>query len=173
MEIVTIFDNCLYAVKYDGETSDELERLFDEWSDVTILYEFFTSNKKDLTYYQLNIKSAIEETLKEAKEFRKRFIRLSNKKNPNLDSIFKNLDDLDVRVYELVKRKSKRKWLRIYAIRIDTNVYLITGGAIKLTHKMEERPHTALELTKLEKCRNYLIENGVFDIDSYREMLNE
>jgi hypothetical protein len=34
---------------------------------------------------------------------------------------------------------------------------VITGGAVKLTHKMEERTHTREELIKLEKGRNFLI----------------
>ena len=40
---------------------------------------------------------------------------------------------------------------------------------------MEERAHTLHELVKMEKVRNYLIDEGVIDIDSfleYREMNN-
>lgn len=84
--------------------------------------------------------------------------------------MFSNLDDYETRTIELAKQKSKRRWLRIYALRIDTNAYIIIGGAIKLTHKMEARLHTAKELDKLESCRTYLIDQGVFDIDSFNEL---
>lgn len=90
-----------------------------------------------------------------------------------LDKLFRNLDNFEVRILALSKQKTRRRWLRLYAIRIDTNTYLITGGAIKLSGKMEDRPHTTLELTKLEQCKRYLEQKDVFDIDSFKEMLNE
>ena len=37
--------------------------------------------------------------------------------------------------------------------------------AIKLTATMAERSHTLAELAKLEQVRNYLIDNGVYDLD--------
>jgi len=38
---------------------------------------------------------------------------------------------------------------------------------------MEEREHTANELIKIERCRNFLRENGVMDADSFFEFLIE
>jgi len=67
------------------------------------------------------------------------------------------------------KSKAKANWLRIYALRIDRNTYIITGGAIKLTQKMQERDHTDIELKKIEKCRNYLLELGIVDKDGVIE----
>jgi len=43
----------------------------------------------------------------------------------------------------------------------------ITGGAIKQSQKMEDNLYTRVVLVKLEKCRDYLIENGIFDSDSF------
>ena len=51
-------------------------------------------------------------------------------------------------------------------------VYLITGGAIKLTSRMNERPHTLNELMRMEKVRNYLLENGVIDADGIQDFIN-
>ena len=62
-------------------------------------------------------------------------------------------------------------WLRIYAIKLDDNVFLITGGAIKLTHLMEEREHTLEELKKMEQVRRYLIDNGVFDSEGLNDYI--
>lgn len=173
MKILPIFAPHLYAVRYENEALDELERLFDEWSDIEKLESFFLANSNDLDYFEIDVDEAIMETLKETKAFRKVILGIVKKGNPDLDSIFKNLDDNKLRVFELEKQKSKRRWLRIYALRIDSNVYLITGGAIKLTHKMKTRLHTRNELDKLERCRNFLKENQVFDNDSFKEMLNE
>ena len=53
------------------------------------------------------------------------------------------------------------------------NVFVITGGAIKLTRTMQERSHTQAELDKINQCRQYLASNGVFDSDSFISMIEE
>lgn len=37
------------------------------------------------------------------------------------------------------------------AIKLNVGIYIITGGAIKLTRTMQEREHTLQELGKMEK----------------------
>ena len=71
------------------------------------------------------------------------------------------------------ERINHASWLRVYAIRIEKNVFVITGGAIKLTHTMQDRAHTQEELSKLNQCRQYLLDNGVFDSDSFISMIEE
>ena len=56
--------------------------------------------------------------------------------------------------------------LRIYAIKIESNCYIITGGAIKLTRTMQEHRDTLIELQKLNKLKNFLIHQGILDKDS-------
>ena len=58
-------------------------------------------------------------------------------------------------------------WLRLYAIKLSQGVYVITGGAIKLTLKMEERSHTKEELVKLEKVRRFLLNEDIINDDSF------
>ena len=70
-------------------------------------------------------------------------------------------------------RTGHASWLRVYAIRLEKNVFVITGGAIKLTRTMQERSHTQAELDKLNQCRQYLASNGVFDSDSFISMIEE
>ena len=43
----------------------------------------------------------------------------------------------------------------------------MTGGAIKLTATMAEREHTLLELAKMEKVRNFLLDEGIVDKESF------
>ena len=62
--------------------------------------------------------------------------------------------------------------MRLYAIKVDENCFLITGGTIKFHHLMRERPHTALELEKINQCKDYLKENSVFDAESFVEFIN-
>ena len=52
-------------------------------------------------------------------------------------------------------------------------IYIITGGAIKLTKTMQEREHTLQELEKMEKVRNFLIQEHVFDEDSFTDYQQE
>ncbi|MDE5554872.1 MAG: hypothetical protein K2J10_06790, partial [Muribaculaceae bacterium] len=98
----------------------------------------------------------------------------------NLDNLFKPLDITDTRMSELTREKARNwnrvrhaSWLRIYALRLEPNVYVVTGGAIKLSRTMQEREHTAIELDKLNRCKAYLKSNGVFDQVSFVELVNE
>lgn len=97
-----------------------------------------------------------------------------------LDGLFHPLSLADNRVRELTREKARNwdrdrhaSWLRIYAIRIEPNVYIVTGGTIKLTATMQEREHTQIKLNKLNACRNYLQQNGIFDKDSFVDFLEE
>lgn len=64
-------------------------------------------------------------------------------------------------------------WLRIYAIKLEPGIYIITGGAIKLTRTMQEREHTLVELARMEKVRNFLLENDIVDMDSFNDYQKE
>lgn len=45
-----ILDNStLWAVRYDGEEDNALQRLFEQWNDPEWLVEFFLQNISDLT----------------------------------------------------------------------------------------------------------------------------
>ena len=70
----------------------------------------------------------------------------------------------------LIKDKGRKSpKLRIYAVRIGENTYVVTGGAIKLTHKMKDRPHTQQQLERLIRVRDWLKDEGIY----YPEDLNE
>ena len=64
-------------------------------------------------------------------------------------------------------------WLRIYAIKLNPGIYVITGGAIKLTRTMQEREHTLRELVKMEKVRSHLLANNIVDKESFDDYMSE
>ena len=169
MKIVSTFVEGLYAFRYDGQWLDELERLFEEWSDIEYLEAFFEQYESDLSYFKLDIDGAINDTINESIKLKKLLLEISKGKSSTLDEVFRPLDNLEFREITLSKQKASRRWLRLYAIRIEASHYVITGGAIKLTHKMQDREHTQRELSKLEKCRSHLQLNDVFDTDSFNE----
>ena len=172
-------DGRLWAVRYDEQEDNALEVVFHDWNDINYLSTFFQKNIADLErYFKISdIELAINDTLADAEQLECVVFDL----NPDvdLDELFRPLDNLQASEFLLSKEKAKghrisghASWLRLYAIRFEHNSYLITGGAIKLTRTMAEREHTNQELTKLETVRQYLLENGVSDLNSFKDFLN-
>ena len=169
----------LWAVREDDAECHELEILLDHWNDVTWLREFFENNKEDLNgHYHISIEDAILDTTDDSDELETQLIQLGE--SDNLDKLFRPLDNNETRESLLQKDKAKlgmrprhSSWLRIYAIRLSTGAYIITGGAIKLTFKMEEREHTLQELAKIERVKNYLLSEHIIDDDSFIEYIAE
>lgn len=98
----------------------------------------------------------------------------------NLDHIFRPLENQRITEMLLGKEKARLRktkghasWLRIYAIKLEPGIYIITGGAIKLTRTMREREHTLVELAKMEEVRRYLLDNNIVDMDSFQDYMSE
>ena len=98
----------------------------------------------------------------------------------DLDKIFRPLENNRTSEMLLGKEKARLRntprhasWLRIYAIKLEPGVYVITGGAIKLTRTMQEREHTLVELARMEKVRRFLLDNDIADKDSFVDYQNE
>ena len=169
MKIIDTFVPCLFAFKYNDDLPDELERVFDEWEDPVFLSDFFEENENEIS---ITIEEAIEKVKSEAVFLREKLLELANS-NPNqLNELFKNLNNNEFTAKELSQQKARNRWLRLYAIKIDENNYVITGGAIKFDnqHLMQHKPHTNKELIKINKCRDYLKEQGVYDAASFQEI---
>lgn len=165
----------LWAVRYDGEEENELYKLFDNLSDVTFLRSFFKENQADLSKFKLTIDAAVEDTIDDINNLIDMFLDECN----NIESLFQPLSQ-NTCLYYLEKKKAKgfringhSSWIRIYAIKLEENFFIITGGTIKLTQKNQDRKHTDDELRKLEKVRVRLCELGVFDRDGFIESCNE
>ena len=58
----------LWAVKYVGETENELYKLFDQWNDVIWLRSFFKTNLDDIScYFKItDINQAITDTIEDS-----------------------------------------------------------------------------------------------------------
>lgn len=176
MKILPTFVPSLYAFKYSAREPDELERVFDQWDDPTYLSEFFEENERDLS---VSIEEAIFKVRNEAKFLRKKLLELTATAPIRLNELFKNLDNNETSPKLLSPQKAPNRWLRIYAIRIDENFYVVTGGTIKLDggaiaarkeFKMKDRDHTNDELKKINRCREFLREQGVIDEESFNDI---
>jgi len=171
MKIFSIFGQKIYAVQHHNEQQNELARLMVAWIDPIYLYKFLKENEKDLD--RNSIREIVNTITEDAYTLDKKLDSLSKASNPAFETFFKQLNNSEFQVTTLSKRKGRINYLRLYAIKIDNNCFIITGGAIKLTHLMKDRKHTNDELKKLEKCKQHLQGNGVFDIDSLKDFLNE
>ena len=116
-------------------------------------------------------------------------VRFPEKETDELTLLFRRWGDINYlldflgtiwKTMELTREKARNwnrerhaSWLRVYAIRLEKTVFVITGGAIKLTQTMQERPHTWEELKKMDRCREFLKTNGIFDQDSLIDYANE
>ena len=168
MKFVSIFDDQLYAVHYDDEDDNEWDRLIELWGDVQYLRQFAIENG-------VGDKESFIESITDKADGLDDFLDELQTEGLNLDNYFRSLNDQEV--HEVLLSKRKGKWqkikLRIYAIKLDANCYLVTGGAIKMSHKMKDHTDTAKELPKLERIRNHLMEQGVIDKDSFFEYIEQ
>lgn len=166
-------DGRLWSVIYDGDSANAFNQVFSQWNDFEWLMLFFKENADDLNHYFhiTDVDAAIYDTVEEANNLECLILDLSS--DISLDRLFRPLNNLDPPDSFLSKEKAKGRnpihasWLRIYAIRIQSGVYIVTGGAIKLTATMKERAHTIKELEKMNKVRDFLVEIGISDLDDF------
>jgi hypothetical protein len=184
MKFVPIFDDeeCVLSVAGDHDNYSEFDKIFRSWTDIEYLYDFFSSHEKDLKrsiWDGISIEQAIIETKNEAVKFRQYLKKISKKPSEEriqlLLRLFQPLSYNVVTNHLFEKKKAygrkPKTWLRIYALKAGEDMYIVTGGAIKLTATMEERDHTKEELRKLEACRQFLINEGIVDDDGVIELL--
>jgi hypothetical protein len=172
-ELVKIVPGHLYAVRFDGTGHNEYDRVFDRWNDIEYLDWFFATNTADLNtsfYNFCTIEEAIEKTLIEASNFDDRLFEVASGAQylVMMGDIFKPLIKSSKKGISWEESKAygpeRKSWLRLYAVRTSLDVYVITGGAIKLTRKMADREHTLLELKKLRIVAQFLRDKG-FETD--------
>jgi len=174
MDIVRIISgvNNLLSVFNEDEEMSEFRLLFKNWYDIEYLTNFFESNKSDLDV--LTIDEAVEQTVEDADRLEESLLSVAESDTEQLQSLFKPLFPSEYRLTTYQREKAygtvRRSWLRVYAIRINPNLYVVTGGAIKMTQKMQDRPHTQKQLKRLAQVRDYLHEFGFTenDIESLR-----
>ena len=170
MRIISIFErskNCLYAVMYDDSKQDALEILQEKWTDPEELRKFFIQYKKDYEAYygKARVSDIVGKAIDDADLlFEKLFELAEDESGEHLNDLFKPLHNKEAgTAYELQQLKaygtSSKSFLRMYAIRYGRS-YVITGGAIKLTEQMKDRPHTKFELHKLNLVKEYLKQKG-------------
>ena len=181
MKIVGIFavvNNSLLAVKFEGKESQEFRLLFTNWQDIEYLRQFFKDNIRDLQsgfFGNITVDEAVKCTIEESEEMEAYILNVAKTGQIDLSASLQNLiftplhkyNESNVHLQSKAYGLTKPSWLRIYAIRIGPNHYVVSGGAIKLTETMNGVPHLENELKKLKLTREYLKEIGLLNEDDF------
>lgn len=183
MQILPIFteqDEGVYSIALDGSQQDVLTVLRDDWSNPEFVRNFFKKNKHLLDqprYSDFTVNEASMKTLEDAIIL---FEQLENYARSGFESDYENLSDFfkplhknetNLPTYQASKTYGisiKDSWLRLYAIRLDVNCYLITGGGFKLVAAMQDDNYLTEQLNIIKETQQYLESMGVI----YPEDLN-
>ncbi len=168
MKIVSIFADQLFAFHYENEVDNEYDRLMNLWTDTGYLQAYAKENKVK------NLYDFIDEILKDTEAIQDFLNDIQTNKEPH-EFYFQPLQVSEGKYKILAFQKGKivQNKLRLYAIKIDANCFVITGGAIKMSQIMQDHEDTDNELKKLNNARAYLNKEEVFDEDTFFELLND
>lgn len=188
MKIVHIFSPTydssegLWSIENDDGII-EYERIFEIWEDPEYIYNFCVDNLPDIHNkfgYDIDEEAAANELMDEAEQLKQLLYDLAKRRLSahSLQQLFRPLYNQESNLLELQLSKgsiknqySRNPKLRIYAVRIGENTYVITGGAIKLTNLMQDRAHTQNELTKLKRSRDWLKSEGIHYPEDLKELI--
>lgn len=174
IDTFAIVEDSLYSVQYEFELEDEFAKCFELWNDPIYLREFFEHHKDDLDnvfWNGITIEDAIAKTKDDAKLLEKELLDIAltgkTERHENLSTLFEPLSHGAIGNYEKDKAKGvlAPSWLRVYAIRLEANLFVVSGGAIKLTRTMNNRPHLLKELEKLKVTKECLLDNENNELD--------
>lgn len=86
-------DGRLWAVKYDDCAENVLYMLFEQWNDVTWLYQFFKENMDDLmSYFKItDVNEAIYDTIEDSERLQCLIMDISP--DADLDRLFRPLEN--------------------------------------------------------------------------------
>lgn len=180
MDIIAIIPNRIYSIKYDEEDTAEYYRLFnEEWTDVDSLMEFFQSNPEFTEnefwgFLGNDPEKAAARVLKDAHMLELHLRELAknsdNGELPNLENYFKplngkygyDIEHIPVKGYGVLEST----FLRLYAIKLPENCYLIVYGGIKLNNSIQNSPGLRENVfRKIDKVKHYLVDEGIIDKD--------
>lgn len=171
-KIVDIFADQLFSFAYplesgEGFDENEYDRLMALWTNVSYLRQYAKDNGvHDINQFTLD-------RLKDAEEIQD-ILESITTEGKALSSYFQPLSQGEA-FKELSKRKGKkgRNGLRLYAVKIEDDCFVITGGAIKMCQKMQDHPDTNKELAKIKRAVDYLKEEGAIDKAAFFELKSE
>ena len=159
----------IYAVQYPDEEDNELYKVLEKWNDTFFLRQLFRRKSKLKSYFGVDdVNVAVQDTLEDVEYLGD---VLTDGTQEELEQMFHPLASEDATLVACSRRKARNwerddhpSWLRLYAVKLESGVYVITGGAIKMARKMQSERATDRELQKLNEIRQYFLDKGVLKI---------
>jgi hypothetical protein len=175
---------CYPEHQVNGENKDIFSILFDDrWSDTSYVRGFLKKNQSSFNtpFWQgMSMSEALDRIQIERTAFDKKLCAIETKspgyETMSLDSVFKKLHDniysisFNNEAHMKAKLNTQFPFLRIYAIVLADGTYIVTGGGIKLTEKMEGE--LGSEKDNLKRVQQYLKNYGITDRDGLIDHLN-
>ena len=175
--MVPIVENRLYSIVYDDAEDGVFDLLFEQWSDVNYLVEFFSrhteyTENKFWKGMDNDPERAALSVIEDASELEPCLIELAENANeeehPDLDDFFDYLEGDYKYVIRHVSMKGygmkNPSLIRLYAIKMETNVYIIVYGGIKLKKTIQDSPILKDEvLRRINAVMLFMKENGIID----------
>jgi hypothetical protein len=168
----------LYAMVHEGESQDEYERLFDLWDDAEYIFDYLLSNEEYIKtdYFQgAEPEDIAQKISKEAEELEILIEEHFFDPAKTLQMLFVPIGKQtyipryqETKAFVNDRRYFPKPILRIYAIRISENTFVISGGAIKLVHAMSDHADTKKELEKLLITKAFLSSNGFNTFEDFK-----
>lgn len=185
MDIIEIFKPHVYSIRFDENGVNEYDRIINQWHDLDYLSKFFSDNKNYLkdeiwTTSGLNsndIEKFVERVIDEANALEEHLEYLvgniRNDDKPDLDDYFHYLDGKYCYVSEMTPVKGygtrNPSLIRLYALKVEPNCYLIVDGGIKLCDTIQNSPELKDHvLQKIDKVITSLKKEGIIDKDDFK-----
>ena len=173
MKINTIFAEKIYALQLLEFRENEFRRVLDFWNDVEYLKKFYDVNKNIILqnpYLEIkNVHDFIEQVFDESENLEEEIEH--HYENNSLGDLFEYLFH-EISPQNQFYKKIKQKLLRLYGIKLEDE-YLVTGGAIKITKKMQDHPDTTEQLEILKQTKIFLDSENITDLDSLLDFMND
>ena len=192
MRIQTIFAPHLWAFHYEEDRYSEgitncLMQGLTQWQDAEYLTVYLTQNKELLTLpppYKgaprppISVSEAVQMIVGNVQNILKALYDAAQQDSDlDFDGLFYPLTN---GLYEISPARFKAyfktdvlDWPRIYALRVDSNAYIITGLVLKLVKEMKDHRDTQTALLRLGRGRDFLNERNIADRESLETYLEE
>jgi hypothetical protein len=178
VEIVDIYKDLLYSISFDEEDLTEYHKVFREWHDVDYLVKFFTDHKdevntafwKEAGLNPDDLDKSVNRVINEAESLETYIRQLVDNctkgLKPDFDAYFHLLGGKYKCLWSLEPVKSygtrRPSLLRLYAIRLGTNCYLVVYGGIKLGETIQNSPVLKDQVFhKIDSVLSFLKANGI------------
>ena len=182
MELVKIFGDTVWSVRYEGDNKDIFSQRMEEWMDMEFLDNFFNENKiyieqnnhfKGHTFKEILVSAKLEAN-RFLKDFTYFYKNGCKGRHPNFEDKFVSYDKFPFDIESQRKKKmfgagsyEINSMFRLYAIRIDSEepekppCYIIIGGGIKIKRSVQQDRLLMQEVNRFHLVENWLKKNKI------------